>query len=167
MTAPYDWKADAVNVQPFLIGDGWLQMKDGDFSCRSIFDRHYSRHVYADGRKPRLFVGPGEKMVLMQADGSALCVWRRHKSDDGQVGINCAIFRNEGNSRASQLLVDAMRIAWRRWPSERLYTYVDPRFVKPTLFRGYPVFGFCFYKAGWKFCGISKKKSLHILEALI
>lgn len=152
-----------MNVQPFLIGDGWMVMLDGDPSCRAIFDRHYSRYVYADGRKPKLFVGPGEKLVLMQADGTALCVWRKFISGDGQQGVNCAIYRNESDRTASVLLREAMAMAWQRWPQARLYTYVNPRKVKHTMERGRPVWGFCFYKAGWSFAGLTKQ-GLHILE---
>jgi hypothetical protein len=145
-----------VLVQPFLIGEGWMEMRDGDPSCRAIFDRHYSRYVYADGRKPKLILGPGEKMVLMRADGAALFGWRKFISDSGETGVNCAIFRNEGDERSSDLILEAEQMARARWPSERFYTYVDPRKVKPTMVRGLPVFGFCFMKAGWKFCGVTK-----------
>ena len=155
-----------MNVQPFLIGEGWMRMLDGDASCRAIFDRHYSRYVYADGRRPKLFVGPGEKEVLMQADGRALCVWRKEKHRmDGQEGVNCAIYRNESDRSASEMLKDAMRIAWQRWGLVRLFTYVDPRKVKPTMERSRPVWGWCFYKAGWRYCGMTKT-GLHILECL-
>ena len=153
-----------MNVQPFLFGEGWIEMRDGDHSCRAIFDRHYSRYFYADGRKPALFVGPGEKLVLMTADGGALCVWRKFISRDGQRGVNCAVFRREAGEIASVLLRAAMERAWRRWPGERLYTYVDPREVKPTMRASRPTWGHCFYQAGWRFCGVTKKR-LHILEA--
>ena len=143
-------------VQPFLIGDGWIEMKDGDDSCRAIFHRHYSHRIYADGRRPKLFVGPGQKCVLLRADGSAMFVWRKFKSDDGQRGVNCAVFRNEGDELASALIREAMGLAWERWPGERFYTYIDPRKVRPTMFRGYPVWGWCFYKAGWKYDGVGK-----------
>lgn len=143
---------------------GWLQRKDGDDQCRALFDRHYSRYFYKDGRKPKLFVGPGEKMVLFHTTQLALCVWRKFISADGQQGINCAIFRNESEEKASDLLREAMALAWSRWPTERFYTYVNPRAVRPTIERGKPVWGWCFYKAGWKFCGITAKRGLHILE---
>lgn len=152
-----------MNVQPFLIGEGWMHLKDGDSSCRAIFDRHYSRYVYADGRRPVLFVGPGQKMVLMRADGSALCVWRKFISGDGQQGVNCAIYRNEGAEVASVMLREAMAIAWERWPGERLFTYVNPRKVQYTMERSRPVWGWCFYKVGWSFAGLTKQ-GLHILE---
>jgi len=148
-----------VTVQPFLIGEGWVELLDGDESVRTIFDRHYSRHVYADGRKPKLFMGPGEKIVLMQADGSAIFGWRKFKSDDGQQGVNCAIFRREdGDEKGSALIASARKFAHARWPGERLFTYVDPRKVKPTMIKGgrFPVWGYCFYRDGWTFDCVTK-----------
>lgn len=149
------------NVQPMLFGTGWIELKDGNDSCRAIFDRHYSRKHYADGRRRKLFVGPGEKMVLMRADGSALFVWRKFISDDGQEGVNCAIFRNEGTDLSTLLIAEAEALAWARWQGARFYTYVDPGKVKPTLIKGpfglqYPAFGYVFVRAGWLFEGMSK-----------
>ena len=145
-------------IQPSLLAGGWIEMQDGDESCRTIFDRHYSRRVYADGRKPKQFVGPGVKKVLMLADGRALFAWRQHISDDGQQGVNCAIFRREeADERASELIRQAVQIARERWwPVDRFYTYIDPRKIRPTKFRGYPVWGWCFYRAGWKFDRVGK-----------
>lgn len=138
----------------------WMPAKDGDARARAIFDRHYSRHRYQDGRRPKLFCGPGGKIVLMTADCSALFVWRKFKSDDGQVGINCAIFRNEGAELSSMLILEAEQLAWARWPGERLYTYVDGRKIKS----GNP--GYCFKLAGWRMCGVTKRHQLIILEKL-
>lgn len=149
-----------------IYGDGWIDMRDGNDECRAIFDRHYSRYVYADGRKPKLFVGPGEKMVLLDANGPALFVWRKFISGAGQEGINCAIFRNETGGRASHMIRTAMARAFQRWPVQRLFTYVDPREVKPTMVQNCPVWGFCFIKAGWRFCGWTKARKLMIFEWL-
>ena len=152
-----------MNIQPFMFGDGWIEVKDGNDTVRAIFDRHYSRYVYKDGRKPKIFVGPGEKMVLMTPDAGAICVWRKFISRDGQLGVNCAVFRREVGEIASGLLRKAMAAAWQRWPGERLYTYVDPYAVEPTFRASRPTWGHCFYQAGWRFCGLTKKR-LHILE---
>jgi hypothetical protein len=141
-------------------GEYWFAVKDGDMVARSIFDRHYSRHFYEDGRKPKLFVGPGEKMVLMTSDYKALFVWRKFKSDDSQKGVNCAIFRNEGDVLSSSLILEAERLAWDRWPEERFYTYVNAAKIQSTN----P--GCCFIKAGWRKCGITKVNKLVILEKL-
>ena len=144
----------------FPFGDEpWIPTRDGDPTVRAVFDRHYSRRRYRDGRSSSLFVGPGEKIVLRTAVGDAICIWRRFRSMDGQTGVNCAVFRNEGPRCSSDLIRSAMHIAWERWPGERLYTYVDARRVRSTN----P--GFCFLRAGWNHCGRTKASGLHILEA--
>jgi hypothetical protein len=135
------------------------QVRDGDHTVRCIFNRHYSRRHYADGRAPYLFVGPGQKMVLLTPDARAIFVWRKFISDDNQSGINCAVFRNEGLIQSSDLIREAMRLAWLRWPGERFYTYVNPRAIRSIN----P--GACFKFAGWRHCG-QTKGGLVILEAL-
>jgi hypothetical protein len=145
-------------VQPFLFGDGWIQCRDGNDTARAIFHRHYSYRPYADNRRPKLIVGPGEKLVLLWHDARALFVWRKFISGDGQEGVNCAVFRNEGAGLSSDLIRRADDIADGRWPNERHYTYVNPRKIRGTN----P--GFCFLMAGWRRCGITKHRKLLILE---
>jgi hypothetical protein len=135
----------------------WWLTKDGDDRARALFDKHYSRHHYKDGRKPRLFCGPGEKIVLRTWSGDALFVWRKFIDASGQQGINCAIFRNESKIKASELVRQADAIADHCWPGERHYTYVNARRIRSTN----P--GCCFKMAGWKPCGYTQK-GLLILE---
>lgn len=145
--------------QPFLIGGStWIEVRDGNQTARAIFDRHYSRHHYKDGRNQDRFVGPGERMVLLTPCARALLVWRKFISLDLQDGVNCAIFRNEGAGLSSDLLRDGMAAAWKRWPEQRLYTYVNPRAVKS------PNPGYCFLAAGWRKCGVTKARRLLIFE---
>jgi len=152
-----------MNLQPFLFGEGWIEVRDGNDTVRAIFDEHYSRYRYADGRKPKIFVGPGEKLVLMTANAGAICVWRKFISRDRQDGVNCAVFRRNAGEVASELLRQAMDAAWQRWSGERLYTYIDPLGVPPIMRASRPSWGHCFYAAGWRFCGLTSKR-LHILE---
>lgn len=148
-------------VQPFLIASGpWEPIKDANPSGLAIFKRHYSYKPYRDGRKPLLFVGPGEKMVLLTPDARALFVWRRFISGDGQKGVNCSVFRNEGAGLSSHLIRAACGLAWQRWPGQRLYTYVNPRKIRSVN----P--GCCFIKAGWSKCGVTKWRKLVILECV-
>lgn len=145
--------------QPFLIGGGvWIPVRDGNPTASSLYDRHYSRNPASRG-DPRC-AGPGQKMVLLTPCARALFVWRKFISKDQQDGVNCAIFRNEGAGLASELIREAMRLAWQRWPGERLYTYVNPRRVRSSNH------GFCFKTAGWRVCGITKTRRLLVLEAL-
>jgi hypothetical protein len=141
-----------------LVDAVWLPVKDGNDTGRAIFDQHYSRRHYRDGRSPLLYVGPGEKMVLITPDALALFVWRKFISDDGQQGVSCAVFRNEGPRLSSELIRAAVSLAWERWPGERLYTYVDPH---RTRHKRDP--GRCFLRAGWRHWGWSKR-GLRILE---
>lgn len=98
--------------------------------------------------------------MLLTRCARALFVWRRFQSRDGQEGVNCSVFRNEGAGRSSDLIQAADRIAWQRWPSERHYTYVNPYKVLSAN----P--GYCFLMAGWRRCGITKWNRLLILERL-
>jgi hypothetical protein len=144
-----------------LIGDNpWLEVPDGDDRARAIFKRHYSWHEYRDGRPHLIFVGPGEKMVLITKECDALFIWRKFRSDDGQEGVNCAAFRNESNHLSSDLIKQAVELARVRWPNKRFYTYVNPKKIRSEN----P--GTCFIKAGWQKCGVTKAKKLQILELI-
>lgn len=143
-----------------LLGDYWYAVKDGDPAAAALYDRHYS--AKNNRRKTnRQFGGPGERLVLMTPDSQALLVWRRQMyRHDQNTGVECAVFRNEGPIRSSTLLLDAMDVAWTRWPTATLFTFVDPSKIKSTN----P--GYCFIKAGWhKSPWKSRKQQLIILYA--
>lgn len=136
----------------------WWITKDGDLVLRKLFDRHYSRQRYKDGRRRKIFCGPGQKIVLRTWDGDAMFVWKKFIDASGQQGINCSVFRNESKHKASLLIRQADAIANFCWPGERHYTYVDARRVRSNN----P--GCCFKAAGWKICGTTKG-GLLILES--
>lgn len=129
----------------------WTVSRDCDPVALALYLRHYS----ARKNGPSLslsFVGPGAHMVLLSRDGKALFVWRKELFRlDKLQGINCTIFRNEGNTLSSMLIADAMTAAWQKWPGERLFTFVNSGAVASRN----P--GYCFQKAGWKKCGRTKK----------
>lgn len=137
----------------------WRASRDGNPMGLALYRRHYSSRRYKDGRDPALFVGPGEKMVLLSHLDDALFVWRRFIDASGQLGVNCAVFRNESPHRASEMILDAEIWARERWPGERLYTYVNPDQIRSTN----P--GYCFKMAGWRACGHTRgRRPLLILE---
>jgi hypothetical protein len=136
----------------------WWITKDGDYKCLELYQRHYSRYVYKDGRTPKLFCGPGEKLILRTWEGDAFFVWRKFKDDSGQTGINCAVFRNESNYLSSELIRQADAIADCIWPGERHYTYVNASKIQSIN----P--GYCFKMAGWRICGQTKVNKLWIME---
>ncbi len=142
------------------LGKFWFECLDGDDDARAFYDRHYSRTRYADGRDPKLFVGPGEKMVLVTENGDALWAFRKFISDSGETGVNNAIFRNEGDVLSSELILDAELVGWSRWPGQRFYTYVDPKKIRSSNQ------GACYQIAGWRRCGITKKRKRLIFEKL-
>lgn len=150
------------------VTDNWWLTKDGDPQARELFDRHYSRYHYRDGRKPKLFVGPGFKMVLvsyhggypntMQGGVDALFVWRDAIQADGQDGACCSIFRNEGFTQSSRLILEAEEFCiMSDWIPARFFTYVNAAKVTSSN----P--GYCFKRAGWSTCGTTKG-GLVILE---
>ena len=87
--------------------------------------------------------------MLLTSDCRALFVWRRF-IELGQTqprGIYCAVFRREGGPHlASDMILQAERWAWERWPGQRLYTHVNPRRIQS------PNPGYCFKMAGWSVC---------------
>ena len=144
---------------PFITKGYWLGVKDGDMRAFALYQRHYSYKAYRDQRRRNgLMMGPGEKLLLLTYNCDAIFGWRKFKDDSGQRGINCNIFRNESPIKSSVLIEEAVEIAWQRWPGERLYTYINPRAVRSSN----P--GYCFLKAGWKKCGITKWNKLLIME---
>lgn len=125
----------------------WYKVSRRDPRAVALFARHYSS--VKNGRDIRSWLsygitGPGEVIVLLNADASALFVWLKQRYHAGQSGVYCAVFRNEGDTLSSLLILEAEEIAWQRWPGERLFTYVNPAAVKSSN----P--GYCFKAAGWQ-----------------
>lgn len=144
----------------------WIVGQDGEAELVAIYERHYSCRRYADGRRRRKFVGPGECIVLTTPCRNALFVWRRFIDDcidprtgERQNGVCCAVFRNETRILSSLLIRQADAIADYCWPGKRHYTYVRPEAVASRN----P--GWCFICAGWKRCG-STKSGLTVFERL-
>jgi hypothetical protein len=121
-----------------------------------LADRHYSRRTIG----ARQFLYSGRKIVIRDAEGLVLFGWMFPDADkrmDGQIGYNCAIFRNESSRRSSDVILECEQIAFDRWGPNRVYTYVNPRKIASAN----P--GYCFKAAGWRKCGESKSGQ-HLLE---
>lgn len=136
----------------------WLPAIDGDDRARALYLRHYSSQKNRPWwKKSRQFLKPGEKMLLLTQDCRAVFAWvRQQYRKDGQEGVECTIFRNEGAVQSSELIREADLLADQRWPNERHFTYVNPSEVKSTN----P--GFCFIAAGWRRVG--ERNGLVVLE---
>lgn len=150
-------------------GITWLTVRDGDARGLDMFRRHYSHGKNrrtpgaAKGNAAR-FAGPSfqsASMVLLTPACDAVFVWRYEKfRNDNQTGVNCAIFRNEGPTLSSDLIIAACELAWHRWPGLRLFTFVDASQVRSAN----P--GYCFIVAGWRRCGVTKTRRLLVFERL-
>ena len=127
---------------------GWQIVSKRDPRVVGLYRRHYSWKKNRKSTKKLLRAGitaPGEDITLLRVDCSALFVWLKQKyRRDGQTGINCAVFRNEGSELSSRLILEAEIWAWDKYPGARLYTFVDPREVNHKRDPGR-----CFKKAGW------------------
>jgi hypothetical protein len=143
----------------------WFASYRSDPRAAALYRRHYSAEKNA---KPGVirdlnFMGPGECLVLLTADCRAMFAWQRNVGGprlDGQQGVCCAVFRNEGPTLSSELIREADEIAWQRWPGLRHFTYVWPAKIRSSN----P--GFCFLRAGWSKCGTNADGRLILLERL-
>lgn len=144
----------------------WLSVHDADARAVALYKRHYSCRPGLS-HSTNGIGGPGERIVLITPDADALFVWRTRQEgrvtgpyDDGNRGVMCSVFRNESVTQSSVLILEACAIAWRRWPGERLFTYIWDSKVKSVN----P--GYCFKKANWRTCGRNADGRLTILEIL-
>ena len=134
------------------VSEHWYLTRDGNRECFAMYRRHYSSRKN-NHPKQRQFVGPGDPMVLISSCGLAMFVWIKQAfRRDGQPGVNCAVFRNEGRVLSSRLITEAATLARLRWPGERLFTFVDARQVRHKRDPGR-----CFARAGWQRDGESKR----------
>lgn len=143
----------------------WYAVKDGDPRAVALYQRHYSRNPQVSfATHVRYgFVAEGESMILLTGDAQAIFAWQRCLIErmDGQTGICCSVFRNEGEVLSSLLIREADELAWGRWPGERHFTYVAPGKVRRKRDPGRG-----FVRAGWQVCGRNKDGRLLILERL-
>jgi hypothetical protein len=142
----------------------WNRIIATDPRAIGLYERHYSSGGRKGSHHNGGIAGAGQRIVLMASGSDALFVWKRFLPRIGfpyfwMTGIWCSIFRNEGQSRSSDMILEAEEWAWWKWPGETLHTFVDPASVA-SLNPGY-----CFKKAGWQrrkdFITI---RGLHMLE---
>lgn len=138
----------------------WYLTTKGDYRCRLLADRHYSRQTVG----AQSFTRPGYNMVLWTEDksGQAVYVWWRPKFEtgesftqrfDGLECIECTIFRNESSILSSLLIVEACQAVqtWDRWLDckDGLVTSVNSRATyKRRSKHSSP--GACFIHAGFE-----------------
>ena len=132
----------------------WYQAESGKFDPigAAMADRHYSRRTVGAPQ----FMPPGQTIVLIAKDMSAVWGWwRPHPSSgielmSGLSGWTCCIFRNEGQTKSSELILDAEEALLGLTCGETgMITYVWCDRVRSTN----P--GYCYQLAGWEKTGWS------------
>lgn len=141
----------------------WIKCTKFDPAGCALADRHYSRRKIGAPQ----FMPPGQTLVLINADGTAVFGWWRPHPDSGLSSMNgldgwtCTIFRNESGILSSELVLDAeLAIGAVGYDCGRdgLLTYVFDAKVRSTN----P--GMCFKKAGWSRRGRSADKRKTLLN---
>ena len=149
-----------------IYADHWIGVTKFDPRVVGLYKRHYSARKGNIDRVRRGILAPGESLTLLTQDCRALFAWRKGIDDciPPQTGVNCAVFRNEGNTLSSVLIKEADGLAWNKWQDNRHYTYVNYDKIQSE----HP--GYCFLKAGWDYQRDKKGKpqltkgGLYILE---
>ena len=145
----------------------WCRSHRADKNALPLADRHYNR------QKPGApqFVPPGRCIVLLSEEKRALWItsWpfaRYVKHAWGGAWVN-SLFRNEGAGEASELIRAAITETKKIWepPELGIVSFVDSKKVPGVMVRGYRVFGFCYWKAGFKHVGFTKG-GLHVWQML-
>jgi len=99
----------------WLIDGHWLSVRRNDPRAYGLWRRHYSAEKNWRWRAVGCteFMGPGETLVLLSTCGRALFAWQRNTIArlDGQTGVCCTVFRNEGAGRSSDLIREADALA--------------------------------------------------------
>ena len=132
-----------------------IEVSKFDVECVRMADRHYSRQKPGTNQ----FLPPGRTAVYRSADGDVLIAWLwQQKRDDGEVGYNLPIFRNESSRRSSEIILESEKKVVSKWGPNRGFTYVDPNRVRHKRDPGR-----CFLRAGWKFVRVTKS-GLHLLD---
>ena len=141
--------------QTYLPFDNYVIIRDGDPLALRLVDQHYSRKNVGANR----FMGPGKRLILADPEGHWVFAWRKCKFRlDEQSGWECSVFRNESTVISSDIIKMACRALYEAHGHTRVFTYVNAQKVKSAN----P--GYCFKKAGWSLCGVSKKRGLLILD---
>jgi hypothetical protein len=138
----------------------WRPSNRFDRAAVALADRHYSR------QKPGTpqFMPPGSCRVLVATNSKAVFGLSFPKAEYVKHAWAGAwivsIFRNEdAGPLASQMIREAMAHMQSEYsvPTLGCVTFVDPKKVRGVLMRGERVKGFCFFKAGFRAVGETKK----------
>lgn len=138
----------------------WRLSHRFDRPAVALADRHYNRQKPGSPQ----FMPPGSCRVLLAENKRSVfglsfpkAEYVKHAWAGAWV---CSIFRNEkAGPLASDQIRDAIAVMQTLYdvPDLGCVTFVDPRKVPGILERGERIKGFCFYKAGFRLVGETKK----------
>lgn len=136
---------------------GWEVTTRADPAARQIADRHYSRQKIGTPQ----FVQPGRCIVLIDRSLPAVWVtsWPLFVRHDWPGAWNNSLFRNEGHGqRASDLIrsaVAATRAFWQP-PANGIISFVNPERVQGVVVRSRRIYGWAYWRAGWRHVGYTR-----------
>jgi len=139
----------------------WRRSNRFDPAACKLADRHYSRQKPGSPQ----FMPPGSCRVLVAKNSKAVFGMSYPKAEyvkHAWAGAwTVSIFRNEdAGPLASDMIREAMahmRTEYGKPPELGCVTFVDPKKVPGILCRGERIKGFCFWKAGFRPVGETKK----------
>lgn len=137
----------------------WRMSYRADREVRPLADRHYNRQKVGAEQ----FVPPGRCLVLSTKDRSAFWVtswpYGEYVQHAWAGAWMCSAFRNEGGHLASALIRDALsatRYYFGVPPELGLVSFIDRSKVRPTMVRGEEVWGWTWFKVGFRVIGETK-----------
>ncbi|HEY1630823.1 MAG TPA: hypothetical protein VGF56_05875 [Rhizomicrobium sp.] len=147
----------------------WRLAHRADPDGRALADRHYSRQKVGSPQ----FMPAGSCRVLVATNKRAVFGLSYPKAEyvhHAWLGAwITSIFRNENaGPLASDMIREALAIMQTLYdvPPLGCVTFVDPKQVPGVLVRGERIKGFCFWKAGFRLVGETKKKKLLAYQLL-
>lgn len=140
----------------------WRLSYRADPIAAALADRHYSRQTPG----ARQFVPPGRALVLLTDDDLAVWVtsWPRYAQHAWPGAWVNTLFRREGGDLASGLIRQAVAVTRWRWPdvpADGMVTFIDQRAIRRKRDPGR-----CYRRAGFRPVGITKDRSLLVLQLL-
>lgn len=138
------------NYQPW-----WLSHR-ADPEARVLADRHYNRQKVGT----KHFVPPGRCCVFLTENKKAFWVtsfpFAEYVNHAWAGAWICSAFRSEDAGKASDLILKAVaatRAFFGEPPSLGMVTFIDTTKVKPMKRRGKIVWGYSYWKAGFRYVG--------------
>jgi hypothetical protein len=134
----------------------WCLSHRADPAARQLADRHYNRQKIGSPQ----FAPPGSCVVFVTECGRAFWItsapfaeFVKHAWAGAWV---CSAFRSENAGKASELIRQAVAATLAHYgepPTLGMVTFINRKFVRPTMVHGIETWGWTYLKAGFRPCG--------------